>query len=147
MTQFPGSQAPLHGAVPADNETSSERDPMEELIPSAGDSSGMPPAVRQALDAQVRAAGGKVDQLVHALRARIAQIDGSPVTEDGSVPQALQAERALYVAQVSYLEDHVAGYRVEDSGTAPEAAPGGTLPGQSRRASSRRARVYPTGRG
>lgn len=105
MSQLPVG-APLNPDAAADDGLHDAAG-TDEMLPSAADSSGLSPAVRQQLEQQVQAGGG-ADQLVADLRARIDEIDRRGLPEEGLERQRMQADRALLVAQVSYVEDHLA---------------------------------------
>src|SRR5947209_7211760 len=107
MSQMPAGSAALGADALRDDETTNAATVGEEMLPSGSDSSGLSAAMRQHLEEQVRAAGGNADQLVRDLRARIDEIDAQGIPEDGAAHQQLQAERALAVAQVSYLVDRL----------------------------------------
>ena len=114
MTQIPGGQSPLDVTTTTssdatrDSQTPRDREAMEDVLPSGGETSGLAPTMREELDAQVQASGGNVEQVVRDLRARIAEIDDRGMPEEGALRTRMQADRALLVAQVSYLEDQVA---------------------------------------
>ena len=112
MANFSGSQAGLPIGVPSDTEAPRNVDPTADILPSAGDSSGLSPQMRQHLDEQVRSGGA--GNLVADLRARIAEIDERSTSPDDPDHTRLPAERALYVAQITYLEDQ-AGVSAADS--------------------------------
>jgi hypothetical protein len=99
----------------SDDSRQQDGDVTAETLPSATDSSGLTPAVRQQLDVQFQSTGGDADALVRDLRARIQELDDRTVAEDDPQHTQLQAQRALYVAQVSYVEDYLAVHGVDSS--------------------------------
>ncbi|HSH79484.1 MAG TPA: hypothetical protein VLA19_13255 [Herpetosiphonaceae bacterium] len=103
MSDFTGSHGPLPIGAPGDTNTPRTADTTDDMLPSAGDSSGLSPQMRQHLDEQIRSGGAA--NLVADLRARIAEIDERSTQPDDPEHTRLQAERALYVAQITYLED------------------------------------------
>lgn len=110
MSQLPGNM-PLRMGEGDDEYVAQERDVSGEALPSAGHSSGLTPAVRRHLDERFQASGN-ADTLVGELRAQIAEIDARSVSEDDPDHARLQAERALLVAQISYVEDDLAVHGV-----------------------------------
>jgi hypothetical protein len=108
MANMSGSDGALRPGAGLATERETVRDetiePTEELLPSGREGTGVSPEVRQKLDEQIAAAGGNIDQLVRDIRARIDEIDSRPMPEEGIERQQLQADRAFYVAQISYLE-------------------------------------------
>lgn len=106
MSQLPANM-PLGTGGGVDAETNRDADVMSDVLPSAGHRSGLTAVVRQHLNQQFQASGN-VDTLVSELRARIAEIDTHTVSADDPEHARLQAERALLVAQVTYVEDDLA---------------------------------------
>jgi len=90
------------------NRIDADDDHVDGPLGSTNDRSGLTHQVRRQLLGEVRAAGGNVDSTVQRLRTRIAEIDGTEVPEDDPQHSQIQAERALLVAQVTFLEDQVA---------------------------------------
>ncbi len=123
MANFSGSQAGLPIGVPSDTESPRTADTTDDVLPSAGDSSGLSPQMRQRLDEQVGSGGA--ENLVADLRARIADIDERSTQPDDPEHTRLQAERALYVAQITYLEDQVGVTASSDTSASRSDAAGG----------------------
>ena len=154
MSQLPAGQMPL-SIGDSDDSRQQDGDVTAETLPSATDSSGLTPAVRQQLDVQFQSTGGDADALVHDLRARIQELDDRAVAEDDPQHTQIQAQRALYVAQVSYVEDHLSVHGVDSSRAAQSDRDDTSMvtttvePARSTTAASRgrgRARVYDTTR-
>lgn len=151
MTQFAGGQMPLGTNLNPDGSLLQESTVTDDLLPSAGDASGLSPAIRQRLDSEVQS-GGSADRVVAALRARIAEIDGQTLSEDDPNRTPLQAERALSVAQISYLEEHhgadpMSGYdTASNAGAVAPVRSTSSMTSQSMGGARRRARTYDTAR-
>ncbi len=153
MSDLSAGSTMLRRDATADTQASGIEDQDSDLLPSAGHSSGLSPAIREQLRGQAQATGGDVEPIVSDLRARIAEIDNQSLPDDSPERTQAQAERALYVAQVSYLEDDLAVHGVEASGgvsrewEAPEARgvdrTAGSAPSGSQRS---RVRIYDTTR-
>jgi hypothetical protein len=152
MSQLPSEQVRFTG-VDSDTQAPQDLDTSTDVLPSAGHSSGLSPAVRQHLEERFQATGD-AEPIAREIRARIAELDERHVPEDDADHPRLQAERALYVAQVSYLEDHLAvhGVRPDRGSSADWDETGQTrVAGEPLRDTSyggrtRRARVYDTTR-
>jgi hypothetical protein len=115
MTQTPAGPSPLGIGTNLDDQDARDGDLSPDVLPSAGHSSGLSSAIREELDAQFHALNGDVDRMANDIRARIAEIDNSAVPEDSPDHTRLQADRALLVAQLSYVEDHLAEHGAEHS--------------------------------
>jgi hypothetical protein len=118
MTQMPAGPSPFGTGTDMDDRDARDGDVSADVLPSAGHSSGLSSAIREELDAQFHAMDGDVDRMANDIRARIAEIDNSSVPEDSPDHTRLQADRALLVAQLSYVEDHLAVHGAEHSANA-----------------------------
>lgn len=153
MSDLQAGSTMLRSDSTLDTQASGIEDHDADILPSAGHGSGLSPAVREQLRAQVQATGGDVAPIVADLRARIAEIDNQSLPDDSPERTQRQAERALYVAQASYLEDDLAVHGAEASGgvsrewEAPETRAvdrtAGNMPAGSQHS---RARIYDTKR-
>lgn len=126
MTAFPSGAGPVGDEVRSNDERMHDYVESNEMLPSAGDHNGLTPAMRQRVDGEVKAAGNP-NQVVAALRARIADLDAQSLPDDDPGHMRNQAERALAVAEISYLEErHGADPRTKParaSGTAASNTP------------------------
>src|SRR5688500_2653902 len=109
MADLPAGQTPLRNPNAATEREMAEegREPTEDLLPSGREGTGISPEVRQQLDQQIDAAGGDINRLMQDVRARIDELDNRTMPEEGVERQQLQADRAYYVAQLSYLEQRL----------------------------------------
>ena len=94
-------------AETADSSASEEREVTETLLPSGTEGTGLTPDVRQKLDEQIAATSGGVAAVRADVQQRLDQLDAMDIPEEGPRRTQMQADRAFYVAQLSYLE-HVA---------------------------------------
>ena len=104
MTAFPSGAGPVGGEVGSNDQRMHDYGDGGDMLPSAGDHNGLTPAMRQRVDGEVKAAGNP-NQVVAVLRARIADIDAQNLPDDDPGHMRNQAERALAVAEISYLEE------------------------------------------
>lgn len=109
MSQLPANLT-LGTSKGVDESLAQDRDVGSDALPSAAHSSGLTPAVRRHLDERFQSSGAET--LVSELRAQVAEIDSRSVAEDDPDHARLQAERALLVAQISYVEDDLAVHGV-----------------------------------
>ncbi len=102
--RFPLGQVP----DPDDAKTTPAQDVAgtEAIIPSGREGFGITPAMRQRLDERVAAAGGDVDTVYREISTQLAELESKPIPEVESADHIqYQADRALLVAQLSYLEE------------------------------------------
>jgi hypothetical protein len=109
MADLPAGRTPLRDPNAATERELVEetREPTEDLLPSGREGTGISPDVRQQLDQQIDAAGGDINRLMQDVRARIEELDSRTMPEEGVERQQMQADRAFYVAQLSYLEQRM----------------------------------------
>ncbi len=88
-------------------ETSAAADTVrtEVMIPSGQEGTGISPEARQRLEERIAASGGDQTEVERELYGRLQEMDSRQVPEEeGPERTQFQAERALLVAEMSYLE-------------------------------------------